>query len=168
VTSVESAEITQLLKAWSFGEKSALDRLVPKVYDELHRTARRYARNERAARTLQSTALVNEIYLRLVEVDGVVAERGGSAASMMRRILVEAARVRAAAKRGGHLRRAELSTDVNLDQIPDGSSQRDRELIAVDEALQELQQTDPRKARVIDSAWLWRGIAASGRTPPVK
>ena len=100
-----SGEITNLLRAWSGGDHAALDRLAGQVYPELRRMARRYMKNERQANTLQSTALVHEVYLRLVDVRKVDwrerAQFYAMAAQMMRRILVDAARARAAKKRGG-------------------------------------------------------------------
>src|ERR1700737_1955750 len=93
-----SAEVTGLLKAWSSGDRAALDRLTPIIYDELRRMARRYMRKERAGATLQTTALVNEVYLRLVDVKNVDwqhrAQFFAISAQMMRRILVEAPRAR--------------------------------------------------------------------------
>lgn len=152
MTSVVSAEVTRLLKAWGAGDQSALNRLIPKVYAELRRMARRYMRQERAGHTLQTTALVNEVYLRLVGVHDVNwhdrAHFLGVAAQMMRRILVDAARVRA--KGGGQARRVDHSTAVDLDQIPNVSPGRDREVVAVDEALDVLAEMDPRKARVVE------------------
>src|SRR5215510_16334577 len=105
MTSATCAEITVLLKAWRAGDQTALDRLTPLVYDQLRRMARRHMRNERPGNTLQTTALVHEAYLRLV--DAKSAERKDRAqffalsSQIMRRILVDAARARAAAKRGG-------------------------------------------------------------------
>ena len=100
-----SREITNLLKAWSGGDHAALDRLAERVYPELRRMARRYMKNERQANTLQSTALVHEVYLRLVDVSKVEwrerAQFYAMAAQMMRRILVDAARARGSQKRGG-------------------------------------------------------------------
>ena len=126
-----SKEITRLLKAWGGGGQAALDRLVPKVYDELRRMARRHMRKERDGITLQTTALVNEVYLQLVDVSNVGRQDRAHffaiSAQMMRRILVDAARARASAKRGGEARAVEHSTALNLDQIPDVSSSRDRE-----------------------------------------
>lgn len=154
ITIAASAEITGLLKAWGAGDEEALELLIPKVYAELRRLARRYARNERAGNTLQVTALVNEVYLRLVDLDRVDwqdrAHFFAVASQMMRRILVDAARTRSAAKRGGGLQRAEHSTAPDLDTIPDVSSTRDRELVAIDEALDILNRIDPRKVRVIE------------------
>ncbi len=152
MTSGVSAEVTRLLKAWGAGDGTALDRLIPKVYAELRRLARRYMRKEREGITLQTTALVNEVYLRLVDVKNVGwqgrAHFFAVAAQMMRRILVDAARVRA--RRIGRARSVDHSTAPNLDQIPDVSPARDRELVAVDEALEVLAQMDPRKARVVE------------------
>lgn len=150
----ESPEITELLKAWGGGDAAALDQLTPLVYEELRRLARRYMRNERAGNTLQTTALVNEAYLRLVDAQRVGwqdrAHFFAVSAQMMRRILVDAARARGSAKRGGRVKRANHSTAFNLDEIPDVSTGRDRELVAIDDALNALAEMDPRKARVIE------------------
>jgi RNA polymerase sigma factor (TIGR02999 family) len=148
------ADVTGLLRAWAGGEAAALDRLAPVVYDELRRMARRYMRRERAQNTLQATALVNEAYLRLVDVQNVAWKDRvhffAVAAQMMRRILVDAARARASAKRGGNVKKVNHLTAVNLDEIPDVGSNRGAELIAVDDALNQLAEFDPRKARVIE------------------
>jgi RNA polymerase sigma factor (TIGR02999 family) len=151
----ESPEITELLKAWGSGDAAALDRLTPLVYDELRRLARRYMRNERAGNnTLQTTALVNEAYLRLVDAKRVGWQDRvhffAVSAQMMRRILVDAARARGSAKRGGQVKRVNHSSAFNLDEIPDVSTGRDRELVAIDDALNTLAEMDPRKARVIE------------------
>jgi len=151
----ESPEITELLKAWGSGDAAALDRLTPLVYDELRRLARRHMRNERAGNnTLQTTALVNEAYLRLVDAKRVGWQDRvhffAVSAQMMRRILVDAARARGSAKRGGQVKRVNHSTAFNLDEIPDVSTGRDRELVAIDDALNTLAEMDPRKARVIE------------------
>jgi RNA polymerase sigma factor (TIGR02999 family) len=147
-------EITVLLRAWGNGDQEALDRLAPLVYDELHRLARRYMRNERAGNTLQTTALVNEAYLRLVEAEGAGwhdrVHFFAVSAQIMRRILVDAARARSSFKRGGRLRRVEHSNAFDLDALPDVASGRDRELVAIDDALNTLAGMDPRKARVIE------------------
>jgi RNA polymerase sigma factor (TIGR02999 family) len=149
-----SAEVTGLLKAWANGEAAALDHLTPLVYDELRRIARRYMRNERAGTSLQATALVNEAYLRLVDVQDVAWKDRvhffAIAAQMMRRILVDAARARASAKRGGNVKKVNHSNAVNFDEIPDIRSNRGAELIAVDDALHQLAEFDPRKARVVE------------------
>ena len=147
-------EITVLLKAWGSGDEAALDRLTPLVYDELHRLARRYMRNERAGNTLQTTALVNEAYLRLVEAEGAGwhdrVHFFAVSAQIMRRILVDAARARCSIKRGGLAKRVEHSSAFDLDALPDLASHRDRELVAIDDALKALAAIDPRKARVIE------------------
>jgi RNA polymerase sigma factor (TIGR02999 family) len=150
----ENQTITVLLRAWGAGDGAALDRLTPLVYDELRRMARLYMRNERAGNTLQTTALVNEAYLRLVDVKNVSwSDRVhffAVSAQMMRRILVDSARARASAKRGGLMKRANHSTAINLDEIPDMRSSRGAELIAIDDALKRLAEFDPRKAQVIE------------------
>jgi RNA polymerase sigma factor (TIGR02999 family) len=150
----EASQITTLLRAWTRGDQAALDRLTPRVYAELHRMARRYMRLEREGHTLQTSALVNEAFLRLVGADGVVwqdrAHFFGVSAQIMRRILVDAARTRASVKRGGRVQREEHSAAVDFDQVPDTSSTRDRELIAIDGALEALAKMDPRKARVVE------------------
>jgi len=142
------AEITRLLRAWGDGDPAALDRLTPVVYAELRRMARRYMRREREGHTLQTTALVNEAYLRLVDVGNVDwrdrAHFFAVSAQMMRRILVDAARARASSKRGGDVVRAEL------DEIPDLMSTADRQIIAVDEALAAFAELDARKAKVVE------------------
>ena len=150
----ESSQITVLLRAWGSGDPLALDRLTPLVYEELHRMARRYMRRERAGNTIQTTALVNEAYLRIVDVKNVSWRDRlhffALSAQMMRRILVDAARARASAKRGGQVKRVNHSNAFNLDEIPDVALGRDRELVAIDDALNTLAQMDPRKSRVIE------------------
>ena len=152
--SATSAEVTGLLKAWCAGDHTALDRLTPLIYEELHRNARRHMRRERPGNTLQTTALVNEVYLRLVDVGGVDwkdrAHFFAVSTRIMRRILVDAARPRASAKRGGQMQKVAHSSAVNLDEIADVSSQRGDELIAVDDALAVFAELDPRKARVVE------------------
>ena len=143
-----SQQITALLKAWSGGDERARDQLFPAVYEELRRMARRYMRRESPGHTLQTTALVNEAYLRLVDATSVSwqdrAHFFAVSAQIMRRILVDAARARAAAKRGGAAPR------VRLDEVPDVSTERASELVAIDEALNSLLRIDPRKAQVIE------------------
>jgi RNA polymerase sigma factor (TIGR02999 family) len=147
-------QITALLKAWSGGDAAALSRLAPLVYAELRSLARRYLRRERPGNTLQTTALVHEAYLRLVEAKSVDwqdrAHFFAISAQMMRRILVDAARARASAKRGGGARRIDHSTALNLDQLPDPGLERGAELIALDDALNVLEQLNPRHARVVE------------------
>jgi RNA polymerase sigma factor (TIGR02999 family) len=143
-----SVEITGLLRAWAGGDQSALDRLAPLVYGELRRIARRYIRRENPGQTLQTTALVHEAYLRLVDANSVNWNDRihffAVSAQMMRHILVDAARARASVKRGARAPRA------NLDEIPEISGERARELVAIDEALSVLAKIDPRKAQVVE------------------
>jgi RNA polymerase sigma-70 factor, ECF subfamily len=154
VRPTKSAEITGLLKAWSLGNAAALDRLTPLVYDELRDLAHRYMRHERAGHTLQTTALVNEAYLRLVDVKGIDWQDRvhflAVAARIMRRILVDAARARTSAKRGGEMKRVDHSTALDFDQLPASHSDRAAELLALDDALSKLTQMDPRRGQVIE------------------
>ena len=142
------ADITNLLKAWSNGRPAALERLAEQVYPELHMIARRYMKNERAGHTLQATALVHEVYLRLVDVTKVEwrerAQFFAMAAEMMRRILVSAARARGAQKRGGG------KLNVNIDESAILSPGPDRSILAVDEALSEFARVAPRPAKVVE------------------
>jgi RNA polymerase sigma-70 factor (ECF subfamily) len=144
---IPAPEITGLLRAWEDGDREALDRLMPIVYDELRRTAHNHMRRERASHTLQATALVNEVYMRLVGITNVRwqdrAHFFAIAASMMRRILLDAARARAAGKRGGGELRITLREDVL-------ASNQAADLVAIDDALQVLSQVDPRKAQVVE------------------
>ena len=143
-----SSETTQLLRAWANGDPAALEQLIPRVYQELRRIAGHFMQNERPGRTLQTTALVHEAYLRLIDVTNVDWQHRAHffavSATMMRRILLDRARRREAGKRGGKAPR------VNLDDIPDVGTGRARELIALDDALNALAEVDPRKARVIE------------------
>jgi RNA polymerase sigma factor (TIGR02999 family) len=142
------SETTQLLRAWASGDLVALEQLTPRVYQELRRIAGYFMQNERPGRTLQTTALVHEAYLRLIDVSNVDWQHRAHffavSATMMRRILLDRARKRGAGKRGGK------SPHVNLADLPDLGSGRARELIALDEALSALAEVDPRKARVIE------------------
>ena len=141
-------EVTQLLQAWCRGDGAALDRLVPLVHDELHRLVHRYMLRERAGHTLQTTALVNEAYLRLVDAGNVDWQNRAHffaiSANLMRRILVDFARSRGYQKRGGNA----LKIEFDDGRIP--SSRRGAELIALDDALTALAQFDPREARVVE------------------
>jgi len=142
------AEITMLLKAWSAGDPAALERLAEQVYPELRLMARRYMKNERLANTLQATALVHEVYLRLVDVTKVEwrerAQFFAMAAQMMRRILVNAAHARAAQKRGGR------TPKVNIDETAVLSPAPDRSILALDEALTVFSRLAPRQAKVVE------------------
>jgi RNA polymerase sigma-70 factor, ECF subfamily len=150
----ESKQVTGLLRAWSAGDRAALDRLTPLVYAELRRLARRRMHRERPDHTLQTTALVHEAYVRLVDAAAVDwqdrAHFFAVSGQMMRRILVDKARARLSAKRGGLARRASHSTPVNLDEIPGSGNQQSADLIDLDEALNVLAQMNPRHARVIE------------------
>ena len=140
--------VTGLLKAWTGGDAAALDRLIPVVYQELRRMARRYMRNERAGNSLQTTALVNEVYLRLVDVENVNwqdrAQFFAMCSTMMRRILVDAARARRSRKRGGGMER------VNMDDVPILSSESGEWVVALDAALNEFAKVAPRQAKVLE------------------
>ena len=142
-----SAEVTQLLRAWREGDKQALESLTPLVYQDLRRVARRHLRSERAGHSLQTTALVNEAYMRLVDYKRMDwqdrAHFLAVSAQLMRRILVEHAR-RRNLKRGGGVRH------ISLEQAPEIASVRSKDLIALDEALKELARMDPRKAQVVE------------------
>jgi RNA polymerase sigma factor (TIGR02999 family) len=150
----ESAEITRLLQAWGRGDSAALDRLTPLVYERLHRMARHFMRSERPGHTLQATALVNEAFLRLVdtrEMDWTDrAHFFSMCARVMRRILVDAARSRAAIKRGGHVDRVEHSTAIDLDELPSSGTEMSAQVCALDEALNTLARIDARRAQVIE------------------
>src|SRR5437870_700478 len=141
-------EVTGLLEAWSHGDKAALDKLTPLVYDELRRLARRYMSRERAGHTLQTTALVNEAYLRLIDQKNVHwqnrAHFFGIAAQLMRRILVDYARRRNYLKRGGN------APHVSLDEAATYSQERGAELVALDDALTALTAIDQRKSQVVE------------------
>lgn len=143
-----SREVTQLLVAWSGGDTSALEKLMPLVYQELRRLAKRYMAQERPGHTLQTTALVNEAYLRLVDWKEVRwqnrAHFFGVAAQMMRRILVDFARSRQYAKRGGG------AVQVSLDEAAAFSTERGADLVALDDALKSLAAFDERKSRVVE------------------
>ena len=141
-------EVTQLLLAWSEGDKTALDQLMPLVYAELRRLAKSYMRRERAGRTMQTTALIHEAYLRLIDADRVRLENRGhffaAASRLMRQVLVDLAREHGSRKRGG------AALQVSLDEAMVVSKQRDEGLLALDEALNALAQIDPRKSRMVE------------------
>jgi len=139
---------TELLRAWSQGDRSALDRLVPQVYEELHRLAERYMRQERPDHTLQATSLVNEAYLRLIDVNRVEwRDRThflAVAAQMMRRILVEFARNRQRQKRGGG------ALHVSLDAVPELPDFKERDFVALNDVLSALATRDARMGQVVE------------------
>ena len=141
-------DVTNLLRAWSQGDQAALERLTARVYGEMHLMARRYMKNERRGHTLQATALVHEVYLRLVDVGSVEwrqrAQFFAMAAQMMRRILVDAARAKQSHKRGGGV------VHVNLEDTAVLSREPEQSIIAVDEALTALSEIASRQARVVE------------------
>jgi RNA polymerase sigma-70 factor (ECF subfamily) len=145
---VAAGVVTELLAAWSAGDESARDSLMPLVYDELRRLARRQMRRERPGHTLQTTALVNEAYLRLAGQHPIEwrtrAHFFGMAAAMMRRILVDYARRRQYAKRGGGAVRC------SLDDVAAVAGERSAEIVAVDEALTRLSAIDERGCRIVE------------------
>ncbi len=137
-----------LLRAWGGGDETAFDELVPLVHEELRRLARRYMRHERPGHTLQAAALVNEAYLRLIDVNRVPwqnrAHFFAMAARVMRRILVDAARARRYQKRGGG------APKVSLDEALLVSSEPGQDLVALDDALNALAAMDPRRGQVVE------------------
>jgi RNA polymerase sigma-70 factor (ECF subfamily) len=139
--------VCELLRAWSDGDTSALERLTPFVYEELHRLARRYMRGERPDHSLQTTALVNEAYMRLVGYERMKWQNRAHffavSAQVMRRILVEHAR-RHNLRRGGGV------PHVSLDEAALVGGHRAADLVALDDALNTLAQRDPRKAQVVE------------------
>jgi RNA polymerase sigma factor (TIGR02999 family) len=148
----DQTDVTGLLKAWGKGDEGALEQLTPLIYAHLRAQARRYTRGERSGATLQGTALVHEVYLRLIDGQRVEwhdrAHFFALSAQLMRRILIDAARARNAVKRGGKARVAQWSA-ADLDQI----AARDANaatLCALDDALEELTRLDPRRAKVIE------------------
>jgi RNA polymerase sigma-70 factor, ECF subfamily len=145
---VQPAEVTELLRRWSGGDVAARESLVPLVYDELRRLARYYLAGQRSDHTLQSTAIVHEAYLRLAGRDNVHWENRSHffavAAQLMRRILVDHARKRNAAKRGGS------NLTLLVDEAVESSSQRELDLVALDDALKALATLDERQSRIVE------------------
>ena len=141
-------QITELLAEWREGNQSALDELYPLVYDELHRLARRYMSRERKGHTLQTTALINEAYVRMVDQKNVNwANRShffAISAQIMRRILIDHARRHAYAKRGGG------AQQVSLEEVAAIVPNQGRELVRLDEALKTLAERDPRRCQVVE------------------
>ena len=142
------SETTQLLRDWANGDQNALERLTPRIYNELRRIAGHFMRNEQPGRTMQTTALVHEAYIKLIDVTNVDWQHRAHffavSAQIMRHILLDQARKRVSAKRGGAAPR------LNLDEVPDLASGRAQEVIALDDALNALAKVDPRKAKVIE------------------
>ena len=143
-----ATEVTVLLKAWNGGEQDALERLTAVVHGELHRMARQHMRKERDGNSLQATALVNEAYLRLVDVKNVDwrhrAQFFAICAQIMRNILVDAARAKRSRKRGGEV------VKVNLDDAPVLAAEPNSQILAVHDALTEFEKIAPRQARVVE------------------
>ena len=143
-----SPDITQLLRAWADGDPQALERLTPLVYDELHRAAKRHMARERDGHTLQTTALINEVYLRLVDLNDISwqnrAHFFAMCARLMRRILTDFARSRSYLKRGGDARR------VTLDEALMVSADPPLDLLALETALSKLGEVDSRKSSVVE------------------
>jgi RNA polymerase sigma-70 factor (ECF subfamily) len=141
-------EVTNLLQAWSAGDERALQKLMPLVYRELHRVAQRYMAGEHSAPTLQTTALIHEAYLRLVDVRSIGWQNRAHffaiCAQLMRRILTDFARSRHCQKRGGG------ATHVSFDDVFAVPSGPDPDLVALDGALDRLYIVDPRKSRVVE------------------
>ena len=141
-------EITRLLRAWGDGQQDAHERLMPLVYEELHRLARSYMIRERPDHTLQTTALVNEAYLRLIDASSASfqdrAHFFGMSAVLMRRILVDWARSRRSFRRGGDWRPVQLEEDLVV------SPESELDLVALDDALKGLEVLDARKSRVVE------------------
>jgi RNA polymerase sigma-70 factor, ECF subfamily len=144
----QTSETTRLLRAWADGDRCALEQLTPRVYRTLRRIAGYQMQQERPGNSMQATALVHEAYLELIDVTNVNWQHRAHffavSAQIMRHILLDRARRRVAAKRGGTAER------VNLDELPDLSGDRARELIALEDALNALGENDPRKARVVE------------------
>ena len=143
-----SNEVTRLLASWSQGDKAALDRLIPLVEADMRRLARRYMARENPGHTLQTSALMNEAYIRLMDQQKIAwqnrAHFFGVAAQVMRHILIDHARSHAYAKRGGGARK------VSLDEVRNLIDQRAAELLALDDALNNLAAIDPRKSQIVE------------------
>lgn len=149
-----SSDVTALLKAWRGGDQTALDRLTPLVYEHLRKLGRQYIRKERVGARADATSLVHEAYVRLVDARTVDwqdrAHFFAVSSTIMRRILVDAARARASAKRGGDLQRIEETPALNLDSLPAPGTNRAAEICGLDDALDALAKREPRRAKVIE------------------
>src|SRR5438477_12471599 len=147
MTTPSTEELTQLLLAWSDGDREALERLTPLVEGELHRLAKHYMRGERPEHTLQTTALVNEVYLRLIDWKNVRWQNRAHffavSAQLMRRILVDFARSRPSSREG-------KARHVSLDEALLVSEEQSLDLVALDDALTALKAFDPRKSQVVE------------------
>ncbi len=143
-----SHEVTQLLKAWTTGDERALEKLTPLVYEQLRRVAQHHMAGQRPGHILQTTALVNEVYLQLLDCGQMNwqdrAHFFSMSAQLMRRILIDFARSRGSQKRGGD------ALHVSLDEAPSVSREPDSNLVALDDALKELATVDERKSKVVE------------------
>jgi len=148
MTTPTPEEVSQLLQDWSEGDSTALDKLLPIIYHEMHKLAHHYMKRERLGHTLQTTALVNEAYMRLADYKKMRwqgrAHFFAIAAQVMRRILVEHARERDTAKRGGGVPK------LSLDEVPIAFEGRSGEVLAVNDALNKLESWDPRKGEIVE------------------
>ena len=148
MTVLSTQEITQLLVAWNNGDTAALEQLTPLVQAELHHLAKRYMAGERQGHILQTTALVNEAFMRLIDWQNVEwrnrAHFFGLSARIMRSVLVDFARARHREKRGG------AAIQVSLSEVANIAQERSADLVALDDALQSLEKLDPRQARVVE------------------
>jgi RNA polymerase sigma-70 factor, ECF subfamily len=148
MTKLVGHEITELLQAWRRGDENALDKLTPQVYRELHRAAKGCMRAERDGHTLQTTALINELYLRLTDLKEVDWQNRAHffalCARQMRRILTDQARARQSHKRGGG------AQPISLDAVPTVSTKPQPEVVAIDDALKALAKVDSRKSQVVE------------------
>lgn len=148
MSTLSKHEVTQLLRRWSAGDRQAFEQLVPLVEAELHRLAQRQLRRERAGHTLQTTALVNEAYLRLIDwQDAQFESRAqffGVAAGLMRRVLVDHARRRNYQKRGGAALRVSLTDVEGVGAAPDA------DIVALNEALDDLEKLDQRRSKIVE------------------
>ena len=146
--SVSSHRVTDLLLSWGAGDESALTQLVPLVFDELRRLAHRHMRSERDGHVLQTTALVNEVYVRLIDLSRVKWQDRGHflamASRLMRRVLIDFARASAATKRGG------TTVFVSFDEAAVGPVGPGADLVALDDALQALAKVEPRRSQVVE------------------
>ena len=146
--STKSSEVTELLRAWGRGDQAARDRLAVRIYDELRTIARRYMKDEHARSTLQTTVLVNEVYLRLIDRENIEWQNRSQffwlCAQMMRRILIDAARARGAVKRGGGAVKVDIEIAARF--VPDASAS----VLALHEALESFARIAPRQARVVE------------------
>jgi RNA polymerase sigma-70 factor, ECF subfamily len=148
MTPPSTHDVTQLLKAWTAGDDRALEKLTPLVYEQLHRAAQHYMAGQRSGHILQATALVNEVYLQLIDCGQMNwqdrAHFFAMSAHLMRRILIDFARSRGSQKRGGG------ALQVSLDEAPSVGNEPDPNLVALDDALKALAAVDERESRVVE------------------